>query len=167
VTTSSHSPAIPHRAATTVADQRYLAPGWATRHLTNPVMALLSRAGISVRGSRVLHVQGRSSGAWQTVPVNPLTIDGRQYLVAPRGQTQWVRNLRAAGTGRLQLGRRTTSFNATEVLDDDIKAPLLQSYLCIWRSEVGTFFSGIDTDSLDAIRAVAAGYPVFQLHPAV
>jgi deazaflavin-dependent oxidoreductase (nitroreductase family) len=142
---------------------RYLAPGWSTRHVMNPLMAMLTRAGLSVRGSRMLHVQGRRTGDWQAVPVNPLTIDGRQYLVAPRGQTQWVRNLRAAGRGRLQLGRRTTEFSATEMTDAGAKAPVLQSYLRTWRSEVGTFFAGVDADSLDAIRAVADGYPVFVL----
>ena len=74
-----------------------------------------------------------------------------------------MRNLRVSGHGRLQLGRRTTAFTATEVLDADAKAPLLQSYLRIWRSEVGTFFAGVDADSLDAVRAVADGYPVFVL----
>ncbi|MBI5088658.1 MAG: nitroreductase family deazaflavin-dependent oxidoreductase [Actinobacteria bacterium] len=142
---------------------RYLAPGWLTRRLMNPVMAGFTRLGLSVRGSRVLHVRGRTSGEWRTVPVNPLTLDGHQYLVAPRGQTQWVRNLRVAGGGRLQLGRRTTPFTATEIDDVDVKAPILQAYLRIWRSEVGTFFAGVDSESIDAIRAVAGQYPVFAI----
>jgi deazaflavin-dependent oxidoreductase (nitroreductase family) len=132
-----------------------------TRRIANPIMAGLTRAGMSIKGSRVLHVQGRRSGDWHTVPVNPLTVDGRQYLVAPRGETQWVRNMRVAGGGRLQLGRTTTAFTATEVLDADVKAPLLQAYLRTWRSEVGMFFDGVDADSLDALRAVASGYPIF------
>jgi deazaflavin-dependent oxidoreductase (nitroreductase family) len=132
----------------------------------NPVMAGVTRLGLSVRGSRVLHVRGRASGEWRTVPVNPLTLDGRQYLVAPRGVTQWVRNLRASGDGRLQLGRRTTAFTATEITDADVKAPILQAYLRTWRSEVGTFFDGVDADSIEAIRAVADGYPVFAIESA-
>src|SRR5215218_3131232 len=146
-------------ATTTTA--RYLQPGWTTRHIANPIMAALTRAGMSVRGSRVLHVQGRRTGEWHTVPVNPLTVDGRRYLVAPRGETQWVRNLRAAGGGRLQLGRSTTTFTATEVSGAEAKAPLLQAYLRTWRSEVGAFFDGVDADSLDALAAVASGDPVF------
>ena len=145
--------------------KRYLAPGWMTRRIANPLMAGLTRTGLSVRGSRVLHVQGRRSGDWHTVPVNPLTIDGVQYLVAPRGETQWVRNLRAAGHGRLQLGRHTTAFTATEVGDADVKAPILQSYLRTWRSEVGAFFDGVDADSIDALRSIAHGYPIFVVHP--
>lgn len=145
---------------------RYLAPGWLTRRIANPLMALLTRAGWSVRGSRVLHVRGRRTGDWQRVPVNPLTVDGVQYLVAPRGTTQWVRNIRAAGGGRLQLGRRITDIEVHEIDDVDVKAPLLQAYLRIWRSEVGAFFDGVDADSLDALRAVAPGYPVFEVRPA-
>lgn len=145
---------------------RYLQPGWMTRRIANPLMAGLTRAGLSVRGSRVLHVQGRKSGDWHTVPVNPLTLDGVQYLVAPRGETQWVRNLRAAGHGRLQLGRRKTAFTATEVHDAHVKAPILQSYLRTWRSEVGAFFDGVDADSIDALRAIADGYPIFIVHTA-
>ena len=144
---------------------RYLAPGWFTRRVANPLMAGLTRAGLSMRGSRVLHVQGRRSGDWHTVPVNPLTLDGVQYLVAPRGETQWVRNLRAAGHGRLQLGRRRTAFTATEVGELGLKAPILQSYLRTWRSEVGVFFDGVDGDSIEALHDIADGYPIFVVHP--
>lgn len=145
---------------------RYLAPGFFTQHVANPLMAAVTRLGMSPRGSRVLHVRGRSSGQWHTVPVNPLSLDGHRYLVAPRGQTHWVRNLRVAGAGRLQLGRRVTEFRATEVTDLDTKAAVLQAYLRIWRSEVGAFFDGVDSESIDALRAVAAGYPVFAIDEA-
>lgn len=124
-------------------------------------MATLTKAGVSVRGSRVLHVQGRTSGQWHTVPVNPLTLDDTQYLVAPRGTTQWVRNLRASGHGRLQLGRRTTPFTVTEMTDATEKAVVLQSYVRIWRSEVGVFFDDVDAESLEALRDIADRYPVF------
>ncbi|MFZ0215861.1 MAG: nitroreductase/quinone reductase family protein, partial [Candidatus Dormiibacterota bacterium] len=86
--------------------------GWLTDRVFNPLVALLTRAGISVLGSRVLRVRGRQSGEWRSTPVNLLTVDGRPYLVAPRGHTQWVRNLRVAGTGELVLGRRHQAFAA-------------------------------------------------------
>ena len=75
---------------------RYVRPGWFTRHVFNPIVAGLTRAGISVWGSRQLRVRGRTSGEWKSVPVNLLTSEGERYLVAPRGETQWVRNLRVA-----------------------------------------------------------------------
>jgi hypothetical protein len=80
------------------AKPRYLTPRRADE-LFGTVVARLTRAGLSVAGSRVLAVRGRTSGEWRTVPVNPMTVDGERYLVAPRGHTQWVRNMRAAGGG--------------------------------------------------------------------
>jgi deazaflavin-dependent oxidoreductase (nitroreductase family) len=120
---------------------------------------------VSVLGSRVLAVRGRSSGEWRTTPVNLLVVDGTRYLVAPRGHTQWVRNLRAAGGGELRLGRRVEPFTATEVGDDD-KAPILRAYLRRWKVEVGVFFGGVGPDSPDSeLRRIAPDHPVFVLAP--
>ncbi|HVA53712.1 MAG TPA: nitroreductase/quinone reductase family protein, partial [Acidimicrobiales bacterium] len=77
----------------------------------------MTRRGISVWGSRVLRVKGRTSGRWRSTPVNLLTLDGNRYLVAPRGETQWVRNLRATEAGELVLGRRVEVFRAVELPD--------------------------------------------------
>ena len=121
---------------------RYIQPKTATDFF-NRVVARLTRMGISVYGSRVLWVRGRTSGEWRTTPVNPLTVDGTRYLVAPRGNTQWVRNLRVIGTGELRVGRRAEPFSATEVKDDD-KPAILREYLKHWKWEVGVFFDGVD-----------------------
>lgn len=144
------------------ATERYLKPG-RIAGLFNQAIAGLTRLGISVWGSRVLAVRGRSSGAWRTVPVNLLVVDGERYLVAPRGVTQWVRNLRAAGGGELRVGRRVETFTAEE-LADDAKPPVLREYLRRWAFEVGAFFDGVRATSSDEeLRAVAAGYPVFRV----
>lgn len=140
---------------------RYVKPGWFTRNVFNRVVAVATRGGLSVWGSRVLEVRGRTSGEWRSTPVNLLTIDGVQYLVAPRGVTQWVRNLRVSGEGRLRLGRRTESFTATEVADAD-KVAILRGYLRRWKAEVGIFFGGVSAKSTDdEIRAIAPNHPVF------
>src|SRR4051794_19892342 len=97
----------------------YKRPDWFTQHVFNPLVALLTRAGISVAGSRVLEVRGRKSGEPRRTPVNLLVLDGTRYLVAPRGHTQWVRNMRVQGRGRLLVGRRSEDFTATELADDD------------------------------------------------
>ena len=89
--------------------ERYLEPDWFTEHVFNRVVSSLTRMGISVWGSRQLRVRGRKSGEWRTTPVNLLTHDGQRYLVAPRGITQWVRNIRIAGEGELRRGRRPRS----------------------------------------------------------
>ncbi len=119
--------------------------------------------GISLMGSRVLAVRGRSSGQWRTVPVNLLSIDGERYLVAPRGHTQWVRNVRAAGGGELRLGREVEAFAVEELADAD-KPVILREYLRKWAWEVGRFFDGVDKGSSDAqLLAIAPGFPVFRL----
>ena len=92
-----------------MAERRYVAPNLVTR-IFNLLPMALARLGVSVWGSRTLAVRGRTSGEWRTVPVNLLEHDGVRYLVAPRGETQWVRNLRVAGSGELRLGSRRESF---------------------------------------------------------
>jgi deazaflavin-dependent oxidoreductase (nitroreductase family) len=145
------------------APARYVKPGWFTRHVFNPSVAFLTRMGVSVWGSRELRVRGRTSGEWRTTPVNLLTVDGAQFLVAPRGLTQWVKNLRVAGTGELRVGRRTESFTATEVADDE-KVPILRAYLKRWKAEVGVFFDGVSGDSPDdELRRIAPDHPVFSI----
>ena len=147
----------------TVTARRYVAPDRFTRRVFNPIVARLTRWGLSVKGSRLLEVRGRTSGELRTTVVNLMAVDGVRYLVAPRGETQWVRNLRAAGTGTLRVGRRTEPFTAGE-LTDEAKPPVIRAYLRAWAWEVGKFFDGLTADSPDAdIDAVAAGFPVFRL----
>jgi deazaflavin-dependent oxidoreductase (nitroreductase family) len=138
-------------------------PGWFTKNVFNQIVAGLTRLGISVWGSRVLEVRGRTSGQWRRTPVNLLTVEGKRYIVAPRGHTQWVRNLRASGEGRLLLGRRDEQFAAVE-LDDEEKLPVLRAYLKRWKAETGVFFEGVGPDSSeDEFRRVAPKHPVFRL----
>jgi len=147
-------------------ETRYVITGRGTA-IFNRAVAGLPKLGISVWGSRVLYVRGRSSGEWRSTPVNLLTHRGERYLVAPRGTTQWVRNLRAAGgQGELHLGRRVEPFRATE-LGDDAKPDVLRAYLKRWKMEIGVFFNGVGPDaSDDKLREIAPGYPVFRIERA-
>lgn len=143
----------------------YRAPGWFTRNVFNQLVAFLTKRGMSVLGSRVLAVKGRSTGEWRTTPVNLLPYEGRRYLVAPRGETQWVRNLRVAGTGELRLGRRAETFRGRELTDEE-KVPVLRAYLRRWKAEVGIFFEGTGPDSSDdQLRAIAPKHPAFEVLP--
>ena len=147
-----------------MAEKHYQAPGWFTRNVFNRAVAGLTRLGISVWGSRVLEVRGRTSGQPRRTPVNLLTLDGTDYLVSPRGEGQWVRNVRAAG-GELDLllGRRREQRRATELADGD-KLPVLRAYLKRWKAEVGVFFDGVDGDSSDEeLARIAPRHPVFRL----
>jgi deazaflavin-dependent oxidoreductase (nitroreductase family) len=152
--------------AETSPSSHYRKPGWFTRNVFNRGVALLTRLGVSVWGSRVLEVRGRTSGEPRRTPVNLLTLDGTEYLVAPRGTTQWVKNVRAAdGELVLVLGRARTVRHATE-LGDEAKVPVLRAYLKRWKAEVGVFFDGVSATSSDAeIAAVAPKHPVFVLAP--
>jgi deazaflavin-dependent oxidoreductase (nitroreductase family) len=141
----------------------YQRPDWFTKHVFNPLVAALTRLGVSVAGSRVLEVPGRKSGEPRRTPVNPLTYEGQRYLVAPRGHTQWVRNLRASGRGRLLGGRRAEEFSAVELPDDE-KPPLLRAYLKRWKWEVGQFFSGVGPDAPEEeLRRIGPDHPVFRI----
>ena len=146
-------------------DSYHHPPGWFTRHVFNPIVAGLTRLGIPLAGSRVLEVRGRKSGEWRQTPVNPLTIEGTTYLVAPRGATQWVRNMRASGEGRLRAGRRTEDFTAVEVPEAERPA-LLRAYLDRWKWEVGAFFDGVGPDSSDEeLLRISPDHPVFRIGP--
>jgi deazaflavin-dependent oxidoreductase (nitroreductase family) len=143
--------------------EHYQRPGWFTTNVFNRLVAGLTRVGVSVYGSRVLEVKGRRSGEWRQTPVNLLRYDDADYLVAPRGQTQWVKNLRESHGGRLRVGRRTEPFTAIELADDE-KPALLRAYLKKWKFEVGVFFAGVGPDSSDEdLRRIAPDHPVFRL----
>lgn len=142
----------------------YRAPGWFTRNVMNRLVARLTRMGVSVWGSRVLEVPGRTTGEPRRTPVNLLVHEAQQYLVSPRGEGQWVRNVRA-NQGRLDLllGTGRTHHVATE-LEGEEKLVVLREYLRRWKAEVGVFFDGASADSTDdELRAIADKHPVFHL----
>lgn len=141
---------------------RYLAPK-RSANAFNTLAKWLTARGISLMGSRVLAVRGRRSGEVRTTVVNLFTHEGERYLLAPRGNTQWVRNLRAAGEGELRLGARAQRFTPVEVADAD-KPALIRLYLRKWAWETGAFFDGLKADSPEAdIAAAAPGFPVFRI----
>jgi deazaflavin-dependent oxidoreductase (nitroreductase family) len=147
------SPAAPH----------YRKPDWFTTHVFNPTVAGFTRLGLSVWGSRILEVTGRTSGLPRRTPVNLLTVGDTQYLVAPRGETQWVRNIRVSGKGALLLGRRRQEIAVVELADAD-KPDILRAYLKRWKAEVGVFFDGVSADSSsEEVDRIAPRHPVFRI----
>ena len=142
---------------------QYQKPDWLTKHVFNPLVMLLTNRGLSVRGSRILAVRGRKSGQIRTTPVNPLEIGGARYLVAPRGETEWVRNLRAARGGELRLGRHREPIGVEE-LPDEAKPPILREYLRRWKTETEKFFDGVTAESPESeLRRIAPRHPVFRV----
>lgn len=129
----------------------------------NGMVGRLARWGISLYGSRILAVKGRKSGEWRMTPVNPLTLDGQRYLVAPRGTTQWVRNIRVSGGGELRLGKKVETFTVEELPDAE-KPPVLRAYLRKWKWEVGRFFSGVGPDAAEEdLLRIAPNHPIFRI----
>lgn len=141
----------------------YRRPDWFTTNVANRLVSGLTGLGLSLRGSRILYVKGRTSGEWRSNPVNLLTLDGTRYLVAPRGHTHWVRNLRAAGQGELQLGRRREAFQAVEIPDAE-KVPILRGYLELWAMETGAFFDNVKATAPESeLVRIAPDHPVFKI----
>ena len=141
---------------------RYDQPTGAARAF-NEVFRLLAEVGVSIAGTVAIRVRGRKSGKPRAVVVNLLTVNGRDYLVSPRGNTQWVRNARAAGV--IELGPR---WHSSEVriaeLADDAKPELLRRYLDRWFWEVKGHIGGRTPESSDTeLRAAASSIPVFEL----
>src|SRR4051794_17765038 len=148
---------------TPIVPTRYVAPSARMDAWFSDAVRWLTEHGISLMGSRVLTVRGRTSGEPRSNPVNLLELDGERYLVAPRGNTQWVRNARAAGGGQLRLGKRTEQVELVELPAGE-RVPVLRVYLERWGWEVGRFVEGLSKKSTDAeIAAVAPGMPVFRV----
>jgi deazaflavin-dependent oxidoreductase (nitroreductase family) len=144
---------------------RYTRPDFFTKRVMNPLIMLIGRTtGLTMKNTQTLTVRGRTSGAMHSVPVSPLEYEsGERYLVAPRGTTQWVRNIRASGEGQLQLGRKKERITVQEI-DDAAKPPILRAYLKVWESEMKKFFEGVGPGSPeDALLAEAIHHPVFKI----
>lgn len=158
------TPGTSDRDATNAA--RYVPPVARMDRWSQVAIRWLAEHGVSLLGSRVLTVLGRSSGEPRRVVVNLMELDGERYLVSPRGNTQWVRNVRAAGIATLSLGRRDEEVVLTELPVAE-RAPVLRVYLDRWGWEVGRFVEGLTKDSTDAeLAAAAPGFPVLRVTPA-
>ena len=141
---------------------RYDAPSLATR-AGNELIRWLAEAGISLAGTKALRVRGRKTGKRRGVVINLLTVDGRDYVVSPRGNTQWARNARAAGAVEMGPRWRSREVHIAEVADD-AKLQLLKRYLDRWYWEVKGHVGGLTPQSNDDERRSAApSIPVFEL----
>jgi F420H(2)-dependent quinone reductase len=127
----------------------YLRPGFFIRRIANPLARLFGAA-------TTLAVRRRRTGEWQTIPVNVLELDGDRYLMAVRGETEWVRNLRAAGGGELRRRGRTEAFRAEEIREPDARARIIGAYLDRWGRQVKSEFDQLPDP---------ADHPVFRIEP--
>jgi hypothetical protein len=129
----------------------------------NEVVRGLAEVGVGIGGTKALRVRGRKTGKRRGVVINLLTVDGKDYVVSPRGNTQWARNARAAGAVELGPRWRTRPVPIAEV-DDDAKPPLLKSYLDRWFWQVKGHVAGLTPQSsVEEMRAAAPSIPVFEV----
>jgi len=141
---------------------RYDEPNLAAR-TGNEVIRWLAEAGVSIAGTRALRVRGRKTGKLRGVVINLLSVDGRDYVVSPRGNTQWARNARAAGSVETGPRWRSREVRIAEVADD-AKPQLLRRYLGRWYWEVKGHVGGLTPESTDdEMGAAASSIPVFEL----
>jgi len=141
----------------------YLKPGTLDR-IFGRALVFLIRIGL-VRGHfYVLEVRGRTSGRTISLPVDPLDFDGQRYLVCARGNSNWVRNTRAAGEIALVRALRRRRYAARE-LPPDMRPPILKAYLDRFATEVQRFFPVPKGSAVEAFNDLAPRYPVFALQP--
>ena len=142
-------------------DMRVQTPGWFLRHVANPVVSILVRLGVMPARIQLLCVAGRRSGKLHAVPLTPVDLGGRTYLVSPRGEMAWVHNLRAAGRAELRQGRRLRRITATELPVYE-RAAVLRQYLRENRVTVGGHFTAKGADAtLSDFADEADRHPVF------
>lgn len=134
----------------------------AIERLVNSAVGGLVRIGVGPRDMRLLEVRGRKSGRTHRLPVDLLPLDGKLYLVAPRGRTEWVRNAQASGTVTLRRGRRVEQYRLRE-LPDAAKPPILKAYLERFHRQVQRFFPLPPGSAVESFIPLAARYPAFEL----
>jgi deazaflavin-dependent oxidoreductase (nitroreductase family) len=128
----------------------------------NRVVGFLVGIGIGFSHNYLLEVRGRKTGKLYSTPIDLLQMNGRRYLVAPRGRTQWVRNAEAAGEIILKKGTTRLQLRLRPLGDGD-KSPILKAYLDTFKSEVQRHFSVPAGSPVDAFRKIAGSYPLFEL----
>ena len=128
----------------------------------NRVFGFLVGRGLGFSYNYLLEVRGRKTGKPYSTPINLLELNGKKYLVAPRGRTQWVRNAEAAGEVTLKKGTKREKFSLRPLTDAQ-KLPILKAYLDTFRREVQRYFPLPAGSALDSFAAISESYPAFEL----
>lgn len=134
--------------------------GPATRAV-NALFRALTRLGLGARYRHILTVRGRRSGREHSTPVDVMEHAGGRWLVAPYGETNWVKNARAAGEVTLSRGRRSERVRLAEA-DPSESVRVLRTYMREVAVTRPYFDVGPDASD-EAIAAMAPGHPVFRI----
>ena len=134
----------------------------AIERVFNRCFGFLVGVGLGMKHHYLLQVRGRKSCKLYANPIDLLEMNGRRFLVAPRGRTQWVRNAEAADVVTLKRGSWQQSFSLRAIPDAD-KPPLLKAYLDGFKTEVQRYFPVPAGSDVEAFAEIAPNYPVFEL----
>lgn len=137
-------------------------PPTAVERMFNRVYGFLVGLGLGFSHAYLLQVKGRKSGKIYSTPIDLLELDGKRFLVAPRGQTQWVRNAEAAGEITLKKGSARRRFRLQPIPDND-KPPILKAYLDTFKKEVQRYFPLEAGSPVESFRELVGSYPAFEL----
>ena len=127
------------------------------------INAFVGGLGLNLFGAWMLTVRGRKSGEPRSVVVNPVDVDGQTYLLSPRGETQWVKNIRSSGVASLKRGRHETSYTVTEVVDPELKLKVMRAYLESWSWQVNKLMGASKGSPDKELRAIIDHHPIFVL----
>jgi deazaflavin-dependent oxidoreductase (nitroreductase family) len=142
----------------------HFTPPTSIERLFNKLFGFLVGLGLGLSHNFLLEVRGRKTGRLYSTPVDVLVLDGRRYLVAPRGETSWVRNALASGTVTLKKGRRREELRVRPLSADE-KPAVLKAYLDRFKLAVQRYFPLPAGSSATAFEPLVDRYPAFELLP--
>lgn len=145
-----------------MADRPRIAPGLRAGAANRVLGLAVGRLGLPVAGVWILRTRGRRTGRVHDVPVVPVVLDGERYLVAPRGATDWMRNLNAAGAGELRRGRTAVAVTP-EPVEGGERVAVLAAYVRAHRRRIGGFFEIRSEVTAEAVTRIADRHPVVRL----
>jgi deazaflavin-dependent oxidoreductase (nitroreductase family) len=134
----------------------------AIERVFNRAFGSLEGLGLGFSHNYLLQVHGRKSGKIFSTPIDLLERDGKRFLVAPRGRTQWVRNAEAAGEVTLKKGSKRQQYRL-RALSDQEKPDILKAYLDDFKREVQRYFPVPAGSPAEAFRELVQSYPAFEL----
>jgi deazaflavin-dependent oxidoreductase (nitroreductase family) len=147
-----------------MAQAQYFVKPSLTERIFNRLFAIAIGFGMGLGHNYVVEVRGRKSGRVFSTPIDLLEVEKRRYLVAPRGETNWVLNARAAGRVALRKGGRREEFAVHEVGPAERPA-LLKAYLDRFALTVQRYFPIPRESPASEFAPIAERYPVFELTP--
>jgi len=134
----------------------------AVEKLFNRTFGFLLGLGLGPSHIYLLQVRGRKTGKLFSTPVDLLELQGKRYLVAPRGRTQWVRNAEAAGEITLKRGSSRQKFRLRSIPDAE-KPQILKAYLDSFKREVQRYFPIPAGSPPEMFVELTSSYPAFEL----